>query len=141
MAGRPPRAPLPEPSMTPHEGLHCSHYFYQLDHAILRQLDRSAAADSFQAALNPQEKDNTQRLQTYTISGHRADFCVMLMDGDPLKIDAVHQSLMASEIGPAIRPTWSFVSMSEVSEYVPTVEQFREGLIKKEGMEEGSEEL
>ena len=33
-----------------------------------------------------------------------------------------------SPLGTVLRPTWSFVSITEVSEYVPTVEQYAEKL-------------
>ena len=66
-----------------------------------------------------------------------ADFGLMLMDPDPLKIDAVHQRLMASRLGPALVPTYSFVSISQLSEYVPSVEQYAERLVR-EGEERGS---
>ena len=53
----------------------------------------------------------------------------MVMDPDPAKVDGVHQRIMAPALGRFVEPAWSFVSMSEVSEYVPTVERFRERLI------------
>jgi len=76
-------------------------------------------------------------MQTSVVSGHKADFGLMLMDPDPLKIDAVHQRLMVSRLGPALQPAYSFVSMTEVSEYVPTVEQYAARLVQ-EGEAEGS---
>ncbi|MEZ6104605.1 MAG: hypothetical protein R3B96_00440 [Pirellulaceae bacterium] len=33
------------------------------------------------------------------IAGQKADFSLFLMDGDPLKLDAVQQSLLASALG------------------------------------------
>ena len=71
------------------------------------------------------------RLQTSLVSGHKADFGLMLLDADPLMIDAVHQRLMAGPLGPAIVPTYSFVSLTEVSEYVPTVEQYGQRLVEE----------
>jgi chlorite dismutase len=53
----------------------------------------------------------------------------MLLDANPLVIDAVHQRLLAGPLGPAIVPTYSFVSLTEVSEYVPTVEQYGRRLL------------
>jgi chlorite dismutase len=53
----------------------------------------------------------------------------MAMDPSPLKVDDVHQRLLAGPLGQAIEPTYSFVGLTEVSEYVPTVEQFGERLI------------
>ncbi len=53
----------------------------------------------------------------------------MVLDPDPLKVDAVHQRLMSGPLGVALEPTYSFVSVTEVSEYVPTVEQYGERLV------------
>ena len=58
----------------------------------------------------------------------------MLLDTDPLKIDRVHQRIMAGGLGPAIVPRWSFVSITEISEYVQSPEQFGERLVA-EGMD------
>jgi chlorite dismutase len=70
-----------------------------------------------------------ERLAAYWVSGHRADFGVMVMDPDPGKVDGVHQRIMAPGLGRFVDPEWSFVSLSEVSEYVPTIERFRDRLI------------
>jgi hydrogen peroxide-dependent heme synthase len=52
------------------------------------------------------------------------------MDPDPLKIDRVHQRLLSGVMGSAIEPTYSFVSVSEVSEYLPTREQYAQKLLR-----------
>ena len=80
-------------------------------------------------AIHPSAEHAPERLASYWTSGHRADFCVMVMDPDPAKVDGIHQAIMAPGLGTYVEPTWSFVSMSEVSEYVPTVERFRDRLI------------
>jgi chlorite dismutase len=54
------------------------------------------------------------------------------MDPDPLKIDSIRQGLRASQLGPVLTPTYSFVSITEISEYVPTVEQYADRL-QREG--------
>ena len=41
--------------------------------------------------------------------------------------------------GQFVEPIWSFVSLSEISEYVPTIEQFRERLIREGGDPESEE--
>ena len=98
----------------------------------------AAGRDAVASALDPAAEGAPTRLQTSIVSGHKADFGLMLMDLDPLVIDRVHQRLMASPLGPALVPGYSFVSMTEISEYVPTVEQFGQRLVA-EGEEEGSE--
>lgn len=131
---QPPAHETPVPSLTPDQGWHCSHLYYSFDRAMLAELDADDLEEGraeLIAALDPAGPDAPARLQTSVVSGHKADFGLMLMDGDPLKLDAVHQRVMASLLGPAIEPTYSFVSLTEISEYVPSVEQFRERLIRE----------
>jgi hydrogen peroxide-dependent heme synthase len=118
-------------------GWHCSHLYYSFDRARLNKLsagERDGGSREVVAALDPAENDAPVRLQSSIISGQKADFGVMALDTDPLKIDRVHQRLMSSQLGPAIVPRWSFVSMTEISEYVQSPEQFGERLVA-EGMD------
>lgn len=128
VAGRP-SEPLPEPSVIPTNGWHCGHYFYRFCRERIQGTIDQRLSEQLQHALHPSSETSPQRLVSYWTSGHRADFCVMVMDPDPAKVDGVHQAIMAPGLGSVVEPTWSFVSMSEVSEYVPTVERFRERLI------------
>ncbi len=134
-------APGPaENSLTPADGWHCTHLFYRFDRAVLADMSsdtRAAGAAAFVTDLDPRDPAGPARLQVGVVSGHKADFSLMLMDPDPLKIDAVHQRLLAGPLGPALVPTYSFVSLTEVSEYVPTPEQYAERL-QAEGEEPGS---
>jgi chlorite dismutase len=129
-----------EPSLSPAEGWHCTHLFYRFDRVQLAALGADlvhSGRDDLVAALDPNHSDAPERLQVSITSGHRADFGLMLMDADPLKIDRVHQRLLSGPLGPALQPTYSFVSISEVSEYVPSVEQYAQRLVA-DGEEPGS---
>ena len=84
----------------------------------------STANSSCAMRSTPRAQMAPERLAAYWLSGHRADFGVMVMDPDPGKVDGVHQRIMAPRLGRFVEPAWSFVSMSEVSEYVPTIEAF-----------------
>lgn len=121
-----------ETSIQPCTGWHCSHLFYRFDHQRLAGLSAAARAEGireFTAAVDPTAAGAPTRLQTWLVAGHKADFAVMALDPDPLAVDAVHQRLLSGPLGEAIVPTYSFVSLTEVSEYVPTVEQYAERLV------------
>jgi len=138
--GRPEAVPQPPPSIIPSEGWHCSHLYYRFNRAALAGLSAEQVCAGREAAVaifSPGGPEAPQRLQVSVVSGHKADFGLMLMDGDPLKIDAVHQRLMAGPLGAALEPTYSFVSLTEISEYVPTVEQYSQRLVA-EGEAAGS---
>ncbi len=131
--GRPDSSTSQEISLEPAQGWHCSHLYYAFDRGVLAQTaeaDVRVARQEMIAILDPAGPDATARLQTSVVSGHKADFGLLLMDPNPLKIDAVHQRLMAGRLGPALRPTYSFVSMTEVSEYVLTSQQYAERLLQ-----------
>jgi peroxiredoxin len=113
-------------------GWHCSHLYYSWNRAALAQMppeEISAGTAAIIAALNPAGNEAPLRLQTSVVSGHKADFGLMLMDPDPLKVERVNQRLLASPLGVALVPGYSFVSMTEISEYVPSVEQFGQRLL------------
>lgn len=123
-----------EVSTKPSEGWHCSHLFYRFDRARLKGLtdaERVEGRTVFLRTLDPAAAGAPARLQTSLVSGHKADFGLMILDPDPLVIDGVHQRLMSGPLGVALEPTYSFVSLTEVSEYVPTVEQYGKRLVEE----------
>lgn len=111
---------------------HCGHYFYRFDRSVVKELGTReiiAGRRAFARALDKFALDGPSRLQTFIISGHKADFGMMVLDEDPLKVDRVHQFLLASPLGAALVPTYSFVSVTEVSEYLPTADQYADRLL------------
>ena len=131
------------PSLVPAGGgWHCSHLYYSFNRSALARLtsdERAAGTRDLVAALDPVGDDAPLRLQTTITAGQKADFGIMALDTDPLTVDRVHQRVMAGRLGPAIVPRWSFVSLTEISEYVQTAEQFGVRLVA-EGMDAGSAE-
>lgn len=127
-------------SLSPQEGWHCSHLYYSFNRARLKKCSASELAEgrkAFAAALEVGRPGAPAQLQISITSGHKADFGLMLLDSDPLKIDSVHQQLMAGPLGAALEPTYSFVSVTEVSEYVPTPEQYGKRLVEEGEVAEG----
>ena len=126
-------ANLPEPSVIPIQGLHCGHYFYRWKREVLYQMGKAAVHEAkadFLSAIAPLSTDRPERIQSFIVSGHKADFATMMMDPDPFRIDHVHQRIMSSALGAAIEPVYSFVSMSEISEYLPSKEQYAAKLVR-----------
>ncbi len=117
------------------EGWHCLHIYYRVIQQELLRLspeERDRGRRELLEILSPERAGATQRTQVSVVSGHRADLGILLMDPDPLKIDAVTQQVRASGLGTVLRPVYSFVSITEVSEYVPSPEQYAERL-QREG--------
>lgn len=138
-AGVRPHASLPEPSLIPEEGWHVGHFFYRFRRESLDAPLTSELCQQFCDALTPTGERVPERLASYWTSGHEADFGIIVMDPHPGKVDAIHQALLAPGIGRWIEPVWSFTSLSEVSEYVPSVEAYRQRLIKQGGEDDSAE--
>lgn len=126
-----PAADLPDPTTHMTEGWHCLHIYYRVNQSALQavaEADREWGRAELIHILDSEAEHAPARVQVSVVSGHEADLCLILMDPDPLKIDAVTQRLRSTPLGPALEPTYSFVSITEVSEYVPSVEQYGERL-------------
>lgn len=129
---------IPQSTAPPH-GMHCSHFYYTWDRHALSEMSAIAseqAAEEFSELFGPKnyseqmewepDSDWPARTQLSLVVGDKADFGVMAMDTDPLKVERLNQAILSSELGLCLQPAYSFVSLSEISEYVPTVEQFTE---------------
>jgi len=127
-------APSDEVSIEPSKGWHVTHSFYTFDRGRVAMLDAAELAEGmreFTAMLDPAGPQAPRRLQAWIVPGHKADFGVVAMDPAPLVVDDVHQRLLAGPLGKALVPTYSFVGLTEVSEYVPTVEQYARRLVEE----------
>lgn len=122
---------LPEPSIQPSNGWHCTHIFYRLNRSLLAGLSptqRSAGLQQFSKIIDPTSENAPTRMQSFIVAGHKADFGLIMLDPDPLKIDGIHQQLLRSPLGPALETTYSFLSLTEISEYVPSPERYAQRL-------------
>ena len=121
-------------SVEPTVGWHCTHSFYRFDRARLAQLtdaERAEGLVAFKEALNEESASSPTRLQKWIVPGHKADFAIMALDPCPHAVDSTHQRLLAGPLWPALESTYSFVGLTEVSEYLPTAEQFAAKLVKQ----------
>lgn len=132
--------PLPEPTVKMATGWHCLHLYYRIDQAALNAVHdhhRAEGRGQLAAIINPNREGAPARLLTSVVSGGKADLCLMMMDPDPLVIDSIVKDIRTSRLGAALQTAWSFVSITEVSEYVPTPEQYAERL-RLDGEQPGS---
>jgi peroxiredoxin len=125
-------------TLVPETGWHFLHAFYQVDRAALAALpagDREAGRAQLIAALGRPAEGGPEQLQCFAVPGHKADFGVMMAGKDLKAVHAVQVALQASALGPALKPTYSFYSITEVSEYVPDAEEYGRILRDREGVD------
>ena len=139
-ASRPNHAPTPVPaSLVPEGGgWHFLHLYYRVDRAALSHLsaeDRLEGRKQIIEAVEKARAGGSMQIQTFAVLGHRADFGLMMAGTDLRAIHDVQMAAQASKLGPAIVPTYSFYSITEISEYVPDVEAYGKMLREREQLD------
>jgi chlorite dismutase len=132
-----PRASFPA-TLVPEAGWHFLHLFYRVDRAALAALPagaRPAGREVLLRVLDASTAGAPERLQCFAIPGHKADFAVMLAGPDLRAIHAIQMGIQSSPLGPALVPVYSFTSITEVSEYVPGVDEYARILREREGVD------
>jgi peroxiredoxin len=127
-------------TLVPESGWHFLHLFYQVDRRVLAGLPASSRQEGrgeLERVLTPAPAgaDAPDRLQCFAVPGHKADFGLMLAGSNLNALHRVQIDLQASPLGPALRPSYSFYSITEVSEYVPGVEEYGRILRDREGVD------
>jgi chlorite dismutase len=135
---RPASAAQVPATLVPESGWHFLHLFYKVDRARLAALDpqaRSLGREEIQRILDPKGEGKPDQMQCFAVPGHKADFGVMAAGTDLKAIHDVQLALEASPLGPALEVTYSFYSITEVSEYVPDAEEYGRILREREGVD------
>jgi hydrogen peroxide-dependent heme synthase len=125
-------------SLVPASGWHFLHAFYKVDRAALASLsaaDREEGRGQIIRALDRSVPGAPEQLQAFAVPGHKADFGIMAAGKDLKSIHAAQLALESSKLGPALRATYSFYSITEVSEYVPDAEEYGRILREREGVD------
>src|SRR3954447_25055461 len=124
---RPAAAAQVPATLTPETGWHFLHLFYRVDRDRLRgftEQERKAGRDELIAALDARKPGAVEQLHAFAVPGHKADFGVMLAGPDLRAVHGVQTAIQASTLGSALVPSYSFYSITEVSEYVPDAEEY-----------------
>lgn len=122
---RPTRQEVPA-SLVPETGWHFLHLFYKVDRDALRRLgpdEKRLGREAFEQILGT-KPEGVSQLQAFAVPGHKADFGLMLAGTDIKAIHGVQNALAASPLGAAFEASYSFYSITEVSEYVPDADQY-----------------
>jgi peroxiredoxin len=125
-------------TLVPESGWHFLHIFYRVDRGALAGLSPEARDEGRRQVLGALDRARPgapEQLHTFAVPGHKADFGLMIAGTDLKAIHAIQQAVQGSALGPALVPTYSFYSITEVSEYVPDVEAYGKILRDREGVD------
>jgi hydrogen peroxide-dependent heme synthase len=125
-------------TLVPEEGWHFLHLFYRVDRGRLADLPagrREQGIEELKRILGERAAGGPEQLQCFAVPGHKADFGVIMAGPDLKGIHGIQAAIQASSLGPALVPTYSFYSITEISEYVPDVEAYGKILRDREGVD------
>ncbi len=125
------------------EGWFVLHLFYRVDRACWKGRDpseRSKMRECFkQLIAGFREAENCQAY-LYSVPGHKADMAVMLVDPELQHLNQMENDILEAFAPGILEPVYSFVSMSEISEYMSSEEDYDRTLREKEGLAPDSSE-
>ncbi len=128
----------------PRQGWHVIHLFYQIDRAnwsMLSDEEQLEAKTNLTALIQDIRSADSTQLLAFSMVTPKADIAFMLLTDCLHKANEFEKKLTLS-LGPDIlTPVYSYLSMTELSEYTTTEEQYAEQLVSDEGIEKDGEEF
>ena len=109
------------------------HLFYSVDRDAARA-DPGAAA-RLVSACDEFTADSVHQVLTFAVLGHKADLGVMALGPDLARLQRLQRALADSPL----RATWSYVSLTEQSEYGSTDDDERARLAAEDGVTDPAE--
>ena len=109
------------------------HLFYRVD--VHRAESESGAAKRVLDALDAFEADGVHQALTFAVLGHKADLGVMALGPDLARLQVLQHELT---LAPLV-PVWSYVSLTEASEYGATEDDERARLAAEDAISEPAE--
>lgn len=132
--------PLPTVKLT--LGIHVMHLFYRIDRARWAQLPAGASAQARQkleALCAAHAAASHPRLVTFASIGGKADLTFMLYAAELGQIGQLHRDLENCFPPGVLQPVFSYLSVTELSEYTGTDEDNRNMLINQEKLQPDTE--
>ncbi|MCA1782219.1 MAG: chlorite dismutase family protein, partial [Intrasporangiaceae bacterium] len=117
----------PEP-IVPGQGWGVLHLLLKVDHAAVPSLPPGAGKDLCATLERWQEQ---LQVHVFSVLGHKADVMLMALSDDLTRLRAFQTAVQATVAAPAITLDWSYLSLTEGSEYTDTPERYRDEMAAK----------
>lgn len=126
------------------QGIHVMHLFYMVNRAVWRDEARYES-ECIKDKLHMLLKDHTNacqpRIVPFVNVGGKADLVFMIYAANLYKISMLHRAIEGCFPPETLELVFSYLSVTELPEYVTTEAEMRQMIIGKEGLKEGSMEF
>ena len=130
--------------LSPLEGWHVLHLFFHVNHSqwsIFDESERVETKAKYVKLVDSIRSHPDTQLITFSMIGPKSDIGFMLLTPDLHDADRFSKQL-GQVFGPDVLiPAYSYLSMTELSEYTTPESEFKLQLVNEEKLEEGSEAL
>jgi len=139
--------PMTEHSLAPVvpiEGWHVLHLFYKIEHgqwSLLRPDEQRAAKTHLTELVQEIRAAENTQLLIFSMVSPKADLGFMLLTPDLHAANAFEKRLSLSLGADVLTPVYSYLSMTEESEYVTSDKEYAETLQQEQKLEPGSAEF
>jgi peroxiredoxin len=118
-------------TLVPEEGWHCLHLFYRVEYGqwqLLSREEQTAAKTNLTRLVQEIRATDSTQLVTLSIVTPKADLGFMLITPDLHNANKIDKQLSLS-LGPdVLTPVYSYLSLTEESEYITTEEEYAQTL-------------
>src|SRR5207247_2816955 len=118
-------------ALIPEEGWHCLHLFYRIEYGQWQWLSReeqNASKTNLSSLVQEVRAMESTQLLTLSIVTPKADLGFMLITPDLHNENKIEKQLSLSLGADVLTPVYSYLSLTEESEYVTTDEEYIETL-------------
>jgi chlorite dismutase len=125
------------PAIKLDRGIHALHLFYHIDRQ--RWADSGPCRARLEALCAANAQPSHPRLTTYATIGGKADIAFFLLAAELGQVSQMHRDLEACFPTGALVRAFSYLSVTELSEYMSTEEDHRKSLVEEEKLAPDSE--
>src|SRR5438128_5204053 len=131
-------------ALVPEEGWHCLHLFYRIEYGqwqLLSREEQNAAKTNLASLVQEIRAIDSTQLLTLSMVTPRADLGFVVITPDLHQANRFDKQLSVS-LGPdVLTPVYSYLSLTEESEYITTEEEYAQALEKEQNIKPGSEKF
>src|SRR4029450_8950423 len=131
-------------ALVPQEGWHCLHLFYRIEYGqwqLLNREEQNAAKTNLSSLVQEVRAMESTQLLTLSMVTPKADLGFMLITPDLQSANKIEKQLTLSLHADVLTPVYSYLSLTEESEYIATEEDYAETLTREQNISPDSEKF
>jgi chlorite dismutase len=135
---------MPLPTVKLDRGIHAIHLFYNIDRsrwAAVPLEEREASRGRLEKLLGEFTAASHPICRAYLNVGGKSDLVFWAMAAELAELHAIHRKIEASFPAGTLQRVYSYLSVTELSEYMSTDDDNQQMLIQQEKLEPGSEKF